>query len=120
MYVKGKLDLVHPLCELDPVVLDRVLVLEQFPRAALVRTVDYRECGEQIVLQSLVQCLVGDSHVLPVLCRVQGVEVKCLQQSRGQKGTAETAVLLGVDDLVFLSQSVFVRVVDNTLVINRN
>ena len=62
----GSLDFVEALGEFEPIIFQRIFILELFPRPALVWTVHHWEGGEKIVAQPHGQCLMRDGDVNPI------------------------------------------------------
>ena len=88
-----RLNLIKSLCPLNPIVFQRIGVLQLLPGSALVRTMNDGEVGEEVILHTNLKCLVRDGYVKPILLGIEFMEVETAEKFRGQEGTAKTEVL---------------------------
>ena len=111
-------DFIQSFCILQPIIFQRILIFQLFPRTAAMGLMQYRQRSKQVILKPFFQRLMRNSYIMPVLFRIQLMEVECFQEIQCQQGTAETAMLFLRKHLVFLTFRKKIGIVDFSFLID--
>lgn len=112
------LDFVEAFGVFSPIIENGIPVLQEFPRAAWMRTMAYRQVHKQIVLETQFKRFVRNGYIVPAFRWIEIVEIKFAQKFIGQQWAAKTAMFMILNHRFSPSGRITVRIIDFAFFVN--